>query len=81
MELLAIVDWFKQWRRYLEGAKHHVQVITDHQNLDLLQMTKVLNRRQAQWAQELTGYDFKIFFLPAGRTAKPTTSGAVWSTA
>ena len=63
-ELLAIVDCFKRWRRYLEGAKHQVQVISDHQNLELFQTTKVLNRRQARWAQELTGYDFKIYFRP-----------------
>ena len=43
-ELLAIVDSFKRWRRYLEGAKYQVQVISDHQNLDLFQTTKVLNR-------------------------------------
>ena len=41
-ELLAIVDCFKRWRRYLEGAKHQVQVISDHQNLELFQTTKVL---------------------------------------
>ena len=29
-ELLAIVDCFKRWRRYLEVAKHQVQVISDH---------------------------------------------------
>ena len=61
-ELLAIVDSFKRWRRYLKGANHTVQVITDHNNLELFATTKVLNRRQARWAQELAGYDFKIFF-------------------
>ena len=49
-ELLAIVDSFKRWRRFLEGANHKVQVIMDHQNLELFQTTKVLNRRQARWA-------------------------------
>ena len=63
-EQLAIADCFKRWRRYLEGAKHQVQVISDHQNLELFQTTKVLNWRQARWAQKLAGYDFKIFFRP-----------------
>ena len=63
-ELLAIVDCLKRWRRYLEGAKHEVIVISDQQNLELFQTTKVLNRQQAQWEQELAGYDFKIFFRP-----------------
>ena len=63
-ELLSIIDCFKRWRRYLEGDKHQVQVISDHQNLELFQTTKVLNRRQARWAQELAGYDFTILFHP-----------------
>ena len=69
-ELLAIVDCFKRWRRYLEGANHQVQVISDYQNLELLQTTKVLNQRQARWAQELAGYDFKIFFRPGKHNGK-----------
>jgi hypothetical protein len=32
-ELLAIVDCFKTWRRYLEGSLHMVQVFTDYKNL------------------------------------------------
>ena len=31
---------------------------------------KVLNRRQVRWAQELTGYDFKIFFRPGRHNGK-----------
>jgi hypothetical protein len=60
-ELLAIVDCFKTWRRYLEGSLHTVLVFTDHKNLEYFMMTKVLNRRQAHWAQELAGVDFKFF--------------------
>ena len=69
-ELLAIVDCFKRWRRYLEGANHQVQVISDHKNLELFQTTNVLNRRQARWAQELAGSDFKIFFRPGKHNGK-----------
>jgi hypothetical protein len=46
-ELLAIVDCFKIWRRYLEGSLYMVQVFTDHKNLEYFMTTKVLNRRQA----------------------------------
>ena len=60
-ELLAIVDAFKHWRRYCEGATHQVQVFSDHQNLEYFTTTKVLNRRQARWAQELAGIDFRIY--------------------
>jgi len=70
-ELLAIVDSFKHWRRYLEGAAHQVQVFSDHQNLEYFTTTKVLNRRQARWAQELAGIDFKIFYRPGVKNGKP----------
>jgi hypothetical protein len=43
-ELLAVVDSFKIWRRYLEGALLTVLVYTDHQNLEYFSTTKVLNR-------------------------------------
>jgi transposase InsO family protein len=69
-ELLAIVDCFKHWRRYVEGALHQVQVITDHNNLEYFATTKVLNRRQARWAQELAGVDFKIYFRPGRQNTK-----------
>ena len=49
-ELLAVVDAFKHWRRYCEGATHQVQVYSDHQNLEYFTTTKVLNLRQARWA-------------------------------
>ena len=69
-ELLAIVDCFKKWRRFLEGALHQVQIISDHNNLELFTTTKVLNRRQARWAQELAGYDFKIYSRPGKQNGK-----------
>ena len=61
-ELLAVVDTFKHWRQYCEGATHQVQVYSDHQNLEYFTTTKVLNRRQARWAQELAGIDFRIYY-------------------
>jgi hypothetical protein len=70
-ELLAIVDCFKIWRRYLEGAMHTIQVYSDHQNLEYFTTIKVLNQRQERWAQELTGVDFKIFYQPGKENGKP----------
>jgi len=70
-ELLAIVDVFKHWRRYCEGAKHQVQVFSDHQNLEYFTTTKVLNRRQARWTQELAGIDFRIYYRPGTQNGKP----------
>jgi len=61
-ELLAIVDAFKHWRRYCEGATYQIQVFSDDQNLEYFITTKVQNRRQAHWAQELAGINFRIYY-------------------
>jgi len=70
-ELLAIVDAFKHWHRYCEGATHQIQVYSDHQNLEYFTTTKILNRRQARWAEKLAGIDFKIYYHPGNQTGKP----------
>ena len=71
-ELLAIVDSFKQWRHYLEGATHRVEVITDHKNLEYFMNSKrlTLNRRQARWAIELANYDFVIVYRPGSKNCR-----------
>ena len=70
-ELLAIVDACKHWHRYCEGATNQVQVFSDHQNLEYFTITKILNRHQARWAQELAGIDFHIYYRPGNRNGKP----------
>jgi len=70
-ELLALVDAFKHWQRYCEGATHQVQVYSDHQNLEYFTTTKVLNRRQARWAQELASINFRIYYRPGTQNGKP----------
>jgi len=70
-EMLAVVSAFKGWRRYLEGVRFQIIVYTDYKNLEYFATTKVLNRRQALWAQELAGYDFKIGYRPGSQNGKP----------
>jgi hypothetical protein len=48
-----------------------VQVFTNYKNLEYFIMTKVLNRRQAYWAQELAGMDFKMFYRKGPSNGKP----------
>ena len=62
-ELLAIVEAMKQSRHYLEGDNHKVLIQCDHRNLEYLQTSKVLSRRQAGWAEILSAYDFVIEHL------------------
>ena len=64
-ELLAIVEAFKTWRHYLEGCKHEVLVLTDHNNLRQFMDTKSLSSRQVRWAQELLRYHFQIDYRQA----------------
>ena len=45
-KLLAIVEVFKTWSHYLEGCKHEVLVLTDHNNLCYFIDTKSLSFRQ-----------------------------------
>ena len=59
-KLLAIVEAFKTWRHYLEGCKHEVLVLTDHNNLCRFMDTKSLSSRQVRWTQELSKYHFRI---------------------
>ena len=61
-ELLAITSAFKEWRRYLEGARHIIIVNMDHRGLEWFTQNKPLNRRQARWALELDGFDFQIIY-------------------
>ena len=44
-KLLAIIEAFKTWRYYLEGCKHNILVLTDHNNLRCFMDTKSLSSR------------------------------------
>ena len=59
-ELLAIVEVFKILRHYLEGCKHEVLILTDHNNLRQFMDTKSLSSRQVRRADELSRYHFRI---------------------
>ena len=47
-ELAAIITAFTEWRPYLAGAQHHIQVLTDHKNLIYFTTSHTLNRWQAR---------------------------------
>jgi hypothetical protein len=59
-ELLAIVEGFKEFRHYLEGALHAIEVLTDYNNLRGFIGVKQLNGRQVRWATFLASFDFTI---------------------
>ena len=63
-ELLAIVESCKHFRHYIEGAQYQLEVVSDHNNLQWFMTTKQLTRRQARWAEWLSGIDFRVIYRP-----------------
>ena len=51
-----MVEGFKHWRVYVEGAQHPVQVYTDHKNLQYFSEARTTSRRHARWAATLAAY-------------------------
>ncbi|EAQ87652.1 hypothetical protein CHGG_04271 [Chaetomium globosum CBS 148.51] len=69
-ELLAIIEAFQEWRPYLSGTTHEVQVYTDHKNLRYFTTTKVLNGRQTRWAEFLSEFNFTIHYKKGSENAR-----------
>ena len=70
-EMLAIVEMMHQYQHYFEGLGHTTTVFSDYRNLPWFTETKVYNRRQARWAEKLSGFDFKIIFRWGKQGGKP----------
>jgi len=66
-EMLAIIHALEEWRHFLEGATHPVEIWTDHKNLEYFITAKKLNHRQARWSLHLARFDFLLHHCP-GRT-------------
>jgi len=62
-ELLAIVKTLKDFRAELMSVENML-ILTDHKNLEYFTTTKLLNARQARWAEELAAFDFTITYRP-----------------
>src|SRR6266700_2430793 len=72
-EMLAIVRSLQEWRHFLEGAEHQVEIWTDHKNLEYFASAKQLNRRQARWSLYLTRFDYQLHHRPGKSMGKPDT--------
>jgi hypothetical protein len=71
VEMLAIIRGFKEWRHYLEGARHPIEVLTDHKNLKYFCVAQKLNCRQARWSLYLSRFDFMLEHKPRTSMGKP----------
>ncbi|GLB43895.1 putative retrotransposable element tf2 155 kda protein type 1-like [Lyophyllum shimeji] len=70
-EMLAIIRALEEWRHFLEGARHKVDIYMDHKNLQYFLTAKKLNRRQAQWSLYLANFDFVLHHRPGRSMGKP----------
>ena len=70
-ELLAIIQAFKQWKRYTRGSPIPIRVLTDHKNLVTFMTTKELTARLARWQRFLSQYNFRIKYRSRREEGKP----------
>ncbi|GLB45128.1 putative retrotransposable element tf2 155 kda protein type 1-like [Lyophyllum shimeji] len=70
-EMLAIIRALEEWRHFLEGARHKVEIYMDHKNLEYFLTAKKLNRRQARWSLYLANFDFVLHHRPGRSMGKP----------
>lgn len=70
-EMLAIIRSLQEWRHFMEGAEHQVEIWTNHKNLEYFMSAKQLNRRQARWSLDLACFDFMLHHRPGKSMGKP----------
>jgi len=70
-EMLAIIRTLEEWKHFLEGAQHLVEIWMDHQNLEYFMTAKKLNRCQAHWSLYLAHFNFKLIHHPGRSMRKP----------
>jgi len=70
-EMLTIIHALEEWRHFLEGARHPVEIWMDHKNLEYFMMAKKLNCCQAHWSLYLARFDFKLIYCPGHSMGKP----------
>ena len=62
--MLAIVDTLEKYRLYTESLSSPLSVLTNHSNLSAFALKKILNCRQARWANNLSKMNFIIIYQP-----------------
>jgi hypothetical protein len=69
--MLAIIRGLEEWRHHLEGARHPVEIWTDHKNLEYFRVAQKLNRQQARWSLYLSHFDFMLHHKPGQSMCEP----------
>ena len=68
--MYAIMFALEEFRVPLMGADETFEIFTDHQNLEYFKKPQKLNRRQARWVSEMSGYDFTLHHRPGALNRK-----------
>jgi hypothetical protein len=70
-ELLAVIRALQCWRSELIGlqSKEPFLIISDHEALKYFSTKRLLNIRQAGWAELLSQYNFQITYRPGSENA------------
>jgi hypothetical protein len=67
VELLAIIESLKHWRRFLQGLQAPFEVLTDHGNLKGFAQKRDLSQRQRRWSMLLQEYTFIVIHRPGSQ--------------
>src|SRR5882762_9530878 len=70
-ELLVIIKALREWRHYLEGSPHQLEILSNHKNLEVFRHASKLLYRQACWAEFLSRFSFTIQHISGKKAGKP----------
>ena len=63
-ELLGVIHALTEFRCYVEGGKHPVTIVTDHNPNTFLKSQVTLSRRQARWVEFMERFDHRWQYIP-----------------
>ena len=67
----SVIQGLEEWCHILEGTKHKIEILNDHQNLTYFHTAQNLNCCQASWSLYLSCFDFELIYCPGHHSAKP----------
>ena len=70
-ELLSVIRGLEEWRHILEGTKHTIKILNDHQNLTYFRTAQTRNHHQARWSLYLSQFDYSLAHRAGRHLAKP----------
>lgn len=68
---LGAIKALEEYRHYLEGQEHPVEIWTDHKNLEYFTTARQLTRRQARWSLFLSRFNYNLQHRPGKLSTKP----------